>query len=105
MGEYERQQERLRWLMEECLESDEDIKVVVLDDKQDENEDDQETKKKLDTDTEQEISDDEHESDVIITNVWTRSDNILTHLPGPKAATRNLTNPINIGSYFFLTKC
>jgi len=122
MWSYEKDQERLQTLMEECLTTDDNPSEVVFEDDEDENEEDRLTAEILETDTEQEISDEEEENveETVATpyflgkdkiskwekhvppkNVRTRSENLVTHLPGPKAATRNLKTPLEIWSYFF----
>lgn len=35
------------------------------------------------------------------TNVKTRAENILTHLPGAKSTTKNIKSPVEIWKYFF----
>lgn len=118
MASYEKEQERLHELMKSCLESS-DEEEAPLDDS-DEDEVDAVECEEHETDSEQDISDNEEEILQIDgpffigkdqstkwrkhcnpRNVRTRSENLITHLPGPKETVKNLRTPLAIWQYFF----
>lgn len=121
MAAYEKEQERLHKLMLVCLSEDEFQEKDVVDYDTDEDElHDNVEERELSTDTEQEVSDseeyEEHFSRGPIfvgkdkVSKWskhappatkTRAENIITHLPGPKIAVRNLKTVNEIWQQFF----
>lgn len=119
MSYYEAHQARLQKLWEQSLleEPDEEIE---WDDDEDLEEEDHLEERDEDSDTEQDVSDIDEESpsspgtfylgkdksskwrkQVPTKNVRTRSENLVKHLPGPKASTKNLQDPLDIWKYFF----
>ncbi|KAK9737512.1 Transposase IS4 [Popillia japonica] len=116
---YELEQARLAKLMQECL--DEEIEELSLeyDDQEELGEEDHLETRDLDSELEQEISDDEgrkHESQLPVfigkdgqtkwekhirnTNVKTRTHNLIKHVPGPKTSTKDLKKELDIWRYF-----
>lgn len=120
MSSYEKEQERLAKLMDECLrENDSKQMVAQYDDQSDEDEEDRLEITNYNSDTDQDISDEEVPAEdspgpyflgkdqksqwmkhVPRKNVKTRSENIIKHLPGAKAVTRNLRSRLEIWQHF-----
>lgn len=118
---YEKEQERLEKLMEECMREDYEEIESLPDDDEDEGEEDAVEVQDVDTDTEQDISDSEPDTEVLAeelyftgkdnetkwgkhqppTNVRTRAENLVKHLPGPKRVVKDLKTPLLIWKYFF----
>ncbi|KAF5282557.1 hypothetical protein FQA39_LY04964 [Lamprigera yunnana] len=113
---YEKEQIRLQRLIDECFQEDNEVDTEeIFDD--DEGETDVLEHQVLDTDTEQEISDDELQGDsgsnrgvfYIGKDSITRSEkhkprqpqNIIKVTPGETAATNNLNSPLEIWKHFF----
>ncbi len=120
MASYEAEQERLRQMMEDVMDENNEILDDAYDDESEEAESDHEEEQLENSDSEQDISDVE-ETDEILSNslsfigkdgtrwrkhsstprtVRTRKENIITRLPGPSAATRTLKNSLEIWEYF-----
>ncbi|KAB0804671.1 hypothetical protein PPYR_01641, partial [Photinus pyralis] len=117
MDSYEKQQERLQKLMEECLVENEDA-TFDYDDKSDQDEDDDLEVDDHNSDSEQDVSDNEivHESPVAYfigkdkiskwnkhaprKNVRKRKENIIKHFPGAKSATKNVKSILEIWQHF-----
>ncbi|KAG5879388.1 hypothetical protein JTB14_016733 [Gonioctena quinquepunctata] len=116
---YEKEQEDLHKLLDDAmLEDDVDIEY---DDEEDDLEEDHLEKQLDNSDSEQEISDTEQGTSESLDgpffigkdkttewrkhqppkNVRTRAENLLKQLPGPKASTKNLTDPLEIWKFFF----
>nr|CAH7735214.1 unnamed protein product [Callosobruchus chinensis] len=123
MGSYEKQQAYLQKLMEECILNDDEEEPPL--DESDEGEEDAVQLDPHETDSEQDISDTEESvsqesvEPIFIgkdqstkwrkhcppKNVRTRSENLVTHLPGPKGLARTLRTPISLWQYFFSEQC
>lgn len=122
MGSYEKEQERLNKLMLECFAEDEEEEFLSDEDEDDKEEDILETQE-LHSDTEQEISDVETEEQMPVapprrpvfvgkdkTSKWsrhvphssrTRAENLITRLPGVKAAVKKFKSASEIWKHFF----
>lgn len=129
MWSYEKKQEHLKKLYDEMITSElaeNENQEIVFDDEDSEDEEDvvNESFENQDSDTEQEISEVESEeiSDTPLSdypyflgkdnltkwrkqtppkNVRTRSENIVTHLPGPKGEIKNYREPLQFWRHFF----
>lgn len=119
MGSYEKEQERLNRLMQECLESSDEEEPPF--DQCEDGEEDAVELQVHETDSEQDISDDdenilpEHVGPFFLgkdqitkwrkhcppKNVRTRSENLVSHLPGPKGIAKSLKTPLAIWQCFF----
>lgn len=115
---YEEEQKRLHELMLECLsENDNDVEVVN-DYQEDDSMEDSVEEREEDSDTEQEVSSGEQEEPIswgphfvgkdgskwskhVPPSSRTRSENLITRLPGPKVAVKNLKGAYEIWKYFF----
>lgn len=118
MSSYEREQDRLNKLLLECFANDEQEEDFDDGDDEDDEEDVLETQES-NSDTEQDISDIEIEEEVSVgpvfvgkdrTSKWskhvpcssrTRAENLITRLPGPKAAVKHLKSASDIWKHFF----
>lgn len=121
MATYEKEQEYLAKLMEECLNS-ENEEDEEFDDEEEEGEDDNLSVSDHNSDTDQDISDTEIDIDEAVElgphfigkdkftrwrkhapsrNVRTRSENIVTHFPGPKGEMKTLKDALAIWKHFF----
>lgn len=120
MASYEDEMQRLQMLMDECLNEDNaEQSEIHYDDESDKDEVDFLETNEHNSDTELEISEPEDGIDNTQSpyflgkdglskwnkhcsrkNVRTRSENIITHLPGPKSITKNLKSMLDIWHFF-----